>query len=547
VLPSVTSELLAAAVPDDLPVVGLQAPDESPEPRPRKRRAAILGVAAAVFVVAGVAVVADRYDSKVETEPATPATTPERVPSPTPPDPTPPREEVGPPPSVVDSLGYRWSRVPDRDWAFAYAGIFEPGFGGHDRGTYSESAERSMASVTVGGPGLVAVGSSGVGGALETDNSDAAVWISDDGVTWSPVSHIGSALGGQGDQGMTSVTVGGPGLVAVGSDRSKSVVDGVSVWSRLRAAVWTSVDGLTWSRVPHDDAVFGLAGAQEMTSVTVGGPGLVAVGSQSLLADTVPSGNDPRAPVPEEGDLDAAVWVSVDGITWSRVPHDESIFGGSGHQAMTSVTAGGPGLVAVGTDGLDNTVDAAVWTSVDGVTWSRVPDDAAVLGGENSQHMASVVAGGPGLVAVGFDGVLGEDLPHVHWTSTFLGEAAVWTSVDGTTWSRVSDDAAVFGGASSQQMSSVTAGGPGLVAVGTDGSDSDLRSAVWTSVDGITWSRVPDDETVFGGASTAGPHGAEMTGVTTWRAVLLAVGRVDACCFDTGASDAAVWIATLDD
>lgn len=40
------------------------------------------------------------------------------------------------------------------------------------------------------------------------------------------------------------------------------------------ASVWTSADGITWSRVPHGDAVFGNG---EMCSVTVGGPGLVAV------------------------------------------------------------------------------------------------------------------------------------------------------------------------------------------------------------------------------------------------------------------------------
>ncbi len=78
---------------------------------------------------------------------------------------------------------------------------------------------------------------------------------------------------------------------------------------------------------------------------------------------------------------------------WSRVPHDETVFGGLEEQInMWSVTVGGPGLVAVGSDG----PDAAVWTSPDGITWSQVPHDAAVFGGE----MNSVTVGGPGLVAV---------------------------------------------------------------------------------------------------------------------------------------------------
>ena len=56
--------------------------------------------------------------------------------------------------------------------------------------------------------------------------------------------------------------------------------------------------------------------------------------------------------------------------------------------------------MAVGSDG----GTAAVWASVDGVTWSRDPDTGAVFGGERAQAMLSVAAGGPGLVAVGSDG-----------------------------------------------------------------------------------------------------------------------------------------------
>ena len=48
---------------------------------------------------------------------------------------------------------------------------------------------------------------------------------------------------------------------------------------RDAAAVWTSTDGITWNRVAHDEAVFGSdLIAQRMNAITVGGPGLVAVG-----------------------------------------------------------------------------------------------------------------------------------------------------------------------------------------------------------------------------------------------------------------------------
>ena len=100
-----------------------------------------------------------------------------------------------------------------------------------------------------------------------------------------------------------------------------------------------------------------------MTGVTVGGAGLVAVGSAGL---------SPEAPT---GRASAVVWTSVDGLSWSRVPHDEAVFGGEGDQSVRGVAVGGPGLVAVGNDGTYHGTgdgDAVVWTSVDGFSWSRV-------------------------------------------------------------------------------------------------------------------------------------------------------------------------------
>jgi hypothetical protein len=107
------------------------------------------------------------------------------------------------------------------------------------------------------------------------------------------------------------------------------------------------------------------------------------------------------------------------GLVWLRVPSDEAAFGGSGDQMMSAVVAGGPGLVAVGHDDAGEDEDAAVWTSPDGLVWSRVPHDEAVFGSGHEQMMSSVAVGGPGLVAVGYS-YLGAD-----------GDAAVWTSADG--------------------------------------------------------------------------------------------------------------------
>jgi len=141
-------------------------------------------------------------------------------------------------------------------------------------------------------------------------------------LTWERISHDETVFGGPGDQMMGAVVAGGPGLVAVGRGEATGDSD---------AAVWTSVDGLTWERIPNEGSVFGGApGYQDMVAVVAGGPGLVAVGSDRLGG----------------GDSDAAVWISADGFTWVRVPHDEAVFGGPGDQGMSYVAVTDSGLVA---------------------------------------------------------------------------------------------------------------------------------------------------------------------------------------------------------
>jgi hypothetical protein len=435
--------------PDGLAVFDFhESPERSAGSGPNRRVAVLVSVTAAVLVVVGIAVlVADRNGDGVVTDSDSPSGVVDPV---APPD----EGEAVVPTGVVESPGYRWSRV--RDEALTGSG--------------------EMFSVTAGGAGLVAVGVDWSG-----EESGAVVWTSVDAMTWSRVSDNEEVFAGV---SLAAVTAGGPGLVAVGGDGPHG--DG-------SAAVWTSVDGITWSRVPHDEVVFGGAGEQWMTSVTVGGPGLVAVGWELLGSDA-----------------DAAVWTSPDGVTWSRVPHDEAVFGGTSYQAIWAVTAGGPGVVAVGGDRSRNfdDGDAAVWTSVDGVTWSRVPHDEAVFG---ATEVTGVTPGGPGLVAVG---------------------SAVLTSADGITWSRVPDIDADLGGG---EMASVTAGGPGLVAVGAVDTEVDDRvdAAVWVSADGITWSLVPYDEAIFGGAG--------MNGVTVTAEQLVTVGYGTSG--EDQDSEAAVWVA----
>ncbi len=152
---------------------------------------------------------------------------------------------------------------------------------------------------------------------------------------------------------------------------------------------------------------------------------------------------------------------------WTRLPHDEALFGGTGNVAMQGVASTTSGFIAVGSDSA--TTDAAVWYSADGTGWTRATpfaSTAAELGGPDLQYMYDVAqclgnANGPGnVVAVGSSGPGSQQ------------DAAVWTGA-GNTWKRVKDQAPALGGTGDQVMWGVAGAGPGVVAVGGDKSGGD--------------------------------------------------------------------------
>jgi hypothetical protein len=183
-----------------------------------------------------------------------------------------------------------------------------------------------------------------------------------------------------------------------------------------------------------------------MRSVVVGGPGLVAVGIEHSGSYTDPT-----------------YWNTTDVSSWRRV--QDRRLGGPGEQNLATVVSGGPGLVAGGRAGTGSDVDAGVWTSADGVTWTPAP--RASLGGAGVQEIRLIVQAGRLLVAVGMD------------QSTGSADAAVWTSTDGTAWDRV--QSAAFGGDGVQTMWGAATIGGRLVTVGWSGPDGGFDAAVWTA------------------------------------------------------------------
>ncbi len=231
------------------------------------------------------------------------------------------------------------------------------------------------------------------------------------------------------------------------------------------------------------------------------------------------------------------IFTSDDGVNWVRLAEDDPALT-LGAVLMYAVTEGGPGLVAVGAGCENKTGECAVhptaWTSVDGTSWTRTPEDPAIFGDTATQTsgMVGVADTSHGLIATGAmeywtlddEGV--EELVTIH--------PAVWVSDDGTTWERAWEGAGSAVdpddyGDSYLYMESVVEGPDGLlVAVGAtlDENGEDIAT-VWTSVDGRQWERIEPDNTVF-------TPGTVMLDVALGEHGYVAVGTEDG-------TDAAIW------
>lgn len=310
-----------------------------------------------------------------------------------------------------------------------------------------------------------------------------------------------------------------------------------------------------WSRHPLDE--------MRTSAIIAGGPGLVTVGWD---------------------DRGAAVWTSSDGRTWSQVPGEEL-----GPGTINDVTTGGPGLVAVGTT--DNELrriegeqtdgpHAVVWTSEDGRTWTRLPEDPAFRSA--GYGPSAVAAGGPGVVAVGdnnrawfsSDGMTwdlatvppvpegvypGDDgrHPQVH-----LGEIAassdrlvalgwkmmnnnsevpvMWTSSDGMSWTDVPLDPEVFprGGT----IDEITHGPNGFVAVGS--LDRRTQPTMWRSADGLRWNQVSSDQGAFISRVLLPGRSSAIWSVAASESGYVAVGVDGFCLVGCRSAEAAIWTST---
>jgi serine/threonine-protein kinase len=374
-------------------------------------------------------------------------------------------------PSVVSAADLTWTRAD----------------GGDEIGGRGDQA---ILRAVVTPSGIVAIGYRGTDGDI-----DPAVFTSDDGEAWDGVAS--DALTADGVQWATGIVLHGDRLVVVGFDETGGDRD---------PAVWISHDdGVNWDRVPLDRALLG-PGDEEMRRVVVVGDELVAVGY-----DANASGRD----------KDMAVWTSPDGEGWRLA--DTLAFAGPEAQEAKTVAVLEGRAVAAGFETSEGDQDAAVWR-FDGAAWVQVSDPEGDLGGPGNQRINEMVAGGPGLVAVGVDDSGGSQV------------AAVWVSEDGVDWSPAAV-AQASGADGDQVMLGVTVFGSELVAVGTDSSSKPLDGAVWTSANGVDWTRVdPGSRLVTALGGTGRQYAIE---ILEFEGGLVAFGREG----KEGGEDAAVWLA----
>jgi hypothetical protein len=195
-------------------------------------------------------------------------------------------------------------------------------------------------------------------------------------------------------------------------------------------AAWASADGgSTWTRaVGQTQAVLDRPGIQQLTSVTYGAAGWLAVGGVTAVAAEHP-----------------VVIGSADGTVW-QAADDEPAF--TGPSLFTEQAAAGPGgYVIVGYQVISGRPVAAAWWSSGLAGWHRAGGALNTGPGAGSQ-MQAVAAEPQGFVAVGSDG----------------SQPSAWTSPDGQNWTRVSLPLPV--GATRAVLQRVASNGRNVAAVG---------------------------------------------------------------------------------
>lgn len=245
---------------------------------------------------------------------------------------------------------------------------------------------------------------------------------------------------------LSAVDAGDAGLIVVG--RAGDLAD-PATW---RAAALVSMDGQAWRAAPNQGSFQG----RVMVDVAeLPGEGWVAVGTTVTPSTFV----------------GFETWLSRDGLAWELVASMEP------NAVVGGVAAFAGGMIAWGTDCLDvcgHPTRAILWTSGDGRTWTRVPEQLSLA----NAVVDSVIPTSGGALAVG--SVYDQDA---------LGRGAVWVTTDGSSWEQ-----ALLPGAAGHQSYRVVEAADGIVVIGAMNIGNGSTWRAWHAPDGMSWSPVPGSD-----------------------------------------------------
>lgn len=299
-------------------------------------------------------------------------------------------------------------------------------------------------------------------GLIATDSGFVAAgganaFVSENGTAWQR-----SAEGTFGPTGGLSDVAAGPDdqLVAVGVSDSQP-------------AIWTSPDGLNWTGIERDGAVFPAAG--RLAEVVFSDGGWVAVGQSEVDGWAGPAGSF------------LGMWASSDAVTWEQVV--DPVDPGWGNAHVTELLAWHGAVYALGytQDPTTYLVTPAVWRSEDGREWLRVNRDSGGDVGKPDGYpdwgawIEGATATDAALFGVGVQ---------VNWMEPpEAWSLAVWRSEDGLTWSLLPTEFQVPGRSThGSELKPIAGDGERLVAI-------ELCTYVWASDDqGDTWHQVAELE-----------------------------------------------------
>jgi len=308
------------------------------------------------------------------------------------------------------------------------------------------------------------------------------------------------------EEAVNSTAVAGNEQIAVGS------ADGYpAVWRRVSEGPWALVSSL--AQVSADPDLAGLS------AVAHGPHGWLAVGLGLVLTSTdgtnwqpagaithdlagvstVQAASGPRgyviagAPAGPGGVYSRDAWWSPDLTNWTMA-HDLNETSGSSQ--VLAVAAGPSGFVSAGSH--DN--QPAVWTSPDGRAWTTI--NLQMPAGASAGVIQQVAVNGSRVVALG-----------QQTTADGIQPLAERSTDGGLTWQPVPFSPPGPG----VTFTALTSSSGGFTAAGQFGAaGGDLGAAVWTSADGVTWTRAPVSG-LTGGSShdltALAASGAAVTGI----------------------------------